>query len=88
VIALIAKKDPQHTADRTALEPDGSRRGLPDCIRLSGHAGHAHQQSLATPGYKFIGSRTVCLANRPGIRGDYSPLETENVTWVGNDLPG
>ena len=44
--------------------------------------GLAHQQQRETSGLQFIGSRTVCLAYRPGIQLKYSPENAGTVYLI------
>lgn len=53
---LMVEIGTRHTADGTALEPDGSRWWFLRYIRLPGHAGLAHQY-LQLPPVKALSAR-------------------------------
>ena len=59
------------------LNPTVQGGGLRTASGFPAYAGLAHQQQLETSSYKFIGSRTVCLANTPGIRTEYNAVGGE-----------
>ena len=59
------------------LNPTVQGGGLRTASGFPAYAGLAHQQQLETSSYKFIGSRTVCLANTPGIQCEYNVVSGE-----------
>ena len=59
------------------LNPTVQGGGLRTASGFPAYAGLAHQQQLETSSYKFIGSRTVCLGNTPGIRCEYNVVGGE-----------
>jgi len=59
------------------LNPTVQGGGLRTASGFPAYAGLAHQQQLETSSYKFIGSRTVCLANTPGILRQYNVVGGE-----------
>ena len=71
---IILKWDSRHTADSTALEPDGSRWRPLHCIRLPDQGRTCTPTATRDLRLYNIGSRTVCLAHTPGIRLKYSVL--------------
>ena len=75
----IIKWDSRHTADSTALEPDGSRWRPLHCIRLPDQSRTCTPTATRNLRLYNIGSRTVCLAHTPGILVNYSP---DNSTTV------
>ena len=76
---IILKWDSRHTADSTALEPDGSRWRLLHCNRLSDQGRTCTPTATRNLRLHNIGSRTVCLAHTPGIHLNYSPDNSETV---------